>query len=145
VAHRVAVTTLGSLLAAKYGIPYFSIDHVASVIPPYIDPQRQDESFPLRAARRKANNDNDVFFEAHSADEVVSMYWRQAATCWRGSRALSTRRTLPHSGRLAASARFLVEGLAIPSFFEIKESDGVRMLSEKNRISFFRSPRCLQT
>jgi len=36
-------------------------------------------------------------------------------------------------------------GLAIPSFFEIKESDGVRMLSEKNRISFFRSPRCLQT
>lgn len=35
--------------------------------------------------------------------------------------------------------------LAIPSFFEIKESDGVRMLSEKNRISFFRSLRCLQT
>ena len=33
------------------------------------------------------------------------------------------------------------ERLAIPSFFEIKESDGVPKLSEKNRISFFRSPR----
>jgi hypothetical protein len=30
--------------------------------------------------------------------------------------------------------------LAIPSFFEIKESDGVRKLSKKNRILFFRSP-----
>ena len=28
-------------------------------------------------------------------------------------------------------------GLAIPSFFEIKESGGVRNLSEKNRICFF--------
>jgi hypothetical protein len=27
--------------------------------------------------------------------------------------------------------------LAIPSFFEIKESGGVRNLSEKNRICFF--------
>ena len=33
-----------------------------------------------------------------------------------------------------------VTPLAIPSFFEIKESDGVRKLSEKNRI-FFLSPR----
>ena len=31
--------------------------------------------------------------------------------------------------------------LAIPSFFEIKESNGVRKLSEKNRILFFRSLR----
>ena len=31
--------------------------------------------------------------------------------------------------------------LAIPSFFEIKELDGVRKLSEKNWILFFRSPR----
>jgi hypothetical protein len=35
----------------------------------------------------------------------------------------------------------LASCLAIPSFFEIKESDGVRKLSEKNRILFFRSPR----
>ena len=42
-------------------------------------------------------------------------------------------------------SKLLGTTLAIPSFFEIKESDGVRMLSEKNRISFFRSPRCLQT
>src|ERR1700726_3855951 len=30
--------------------------------------------------------------------------------------------------------------LAIPSFFEIKESEGVRKLSEKNRILFFPKP-----
>jgi len=34
-----------------------------------------------------------------------------------------------------------VQPLAIPSFFEIKESNGVRKLSEKNRILFFRSLR----
>ena len=38
-------------------------------------------------------------------------------------------------------AAFAGKDLAIPSFFEIKESDGVRKLSEKNRILFFRSPR----
>jgi hypothetical protein len=31
--------------------------------------------------------------------------------------------------------------LAIPSFFEIKESDGGRKLSKKTQILFFRSPR----
>ena len=40
---------------------------------------------------------------------------------------------------------FAHKALAIPSFFEIKESKGVRMLSEKNQISVFRSPRCFQT
>ena len=43
------------------------------------------------------------------------------------------------------AAKFQVSALAIPSFFEIKESKGVRMLSEKNQISVFRSPRCFQT
>ena len=47
-------------------------------------------------------------------------------------------------GRHAALERpigLALRPLAIPSFFEIKESDGVRKLSEKNRILFFRSPR----
>jgi MFS family permease len=46
-------------------------------------------------------------------------------------------------GRILAESAAKVMGspLAIPSFFEIKESDGVRKLSEKNRILFFRSPR----
>jgi hypothetical protein len=40
-----------------------------------------------------------------------------------------------------ALLHLLGQTLAIPSFFEIKESDGMRKLSEKNRILFFRSPR----
>jgi 2-phosphoglycerate kinase len=73
-------------LAKKLQIPYFSIDHIASVIPPYIQSERQDESFPLRALRQKVNNDNDRFFEAYSAEEIVGIYQRQAATVWPGVR-----------------------------------------------------------
>jgi hypothetical protein len=52
----------GSGIKVKLQIPYFSIDHIASVIPPYIPSERQDESFPLHALRQKVNNDNDRFF-----------------------------------------------------------------------------------
>jgi len=45
----------------------------------------------------------------------------------------------PFSLVLLARSRDKLESrsLAIPSFFEIKESNGVRKLSEKNRIFFF--------
>jgi 2-phosphoglycerate kinase len=81
---RCGKTTLSAALAKKLQIPYFSIDHIASVIPPYIPSERQDESFPLRALRQKVNNDNDRFFEAYSAEEIVGVYQRQAATVWPG-------------------------------------------------------------
>jgi hypothetical protein len=59
---------------------------------------------------------------------------------------------LPDMGRMTArlhleeKIRYSVAAkaapsLAIPSFFEIKESDGGRKLSKKTRILFFRSPR----
>ena len=83
---RCGKTTLSAALAKKLQIPYFSIDHIASVIPPYIAPARQDESFPLRALRQKLNNDNDRFFETYSAEEIVGVYQRQAATVWPGVR-----------------------------------------------------------
>ena len=73
-------------MAKTLHIPYFSIDHVASVIPPYVSPDRQDESFPLRALRRKVNNDGDRFFETYSSEEIVRVYQRQAATVWPGVR-----------------------------------------------------------
>jgi hypothetical protein len=41
----------------------------------------------------------------------------------------------------ALSENVGVIGLAIPSFFEIKESDEGRKLSKKTQILFFRSPR----
>lgn len=83
---RCGKTTLSAVLAKKLQIPYFSIDHIASVIPPYIPYERQDESFPLRALRQKVNNDNDRFFETYSAEEIVGVYQRQAATVWPGVR-----------------------------------------------------------
>jgi 2-phosphoglycerate kinase len=83
---RCGKTTLSAALAKKLQIPYFSIDHIASVIPPYIPSERQDESFPLRALRQKVNNDNDRFFEKYSAEEIVRVYQQQAATLWPGVR-----------------------------------------------------------
>ena len=83
---RCGKTTLSAALAKKLQIPYFSIDHIASVIPPYIPSERQDESFPLRALRQKVNNDNDRFFATYSAEEIVAVYQRQAATVWPGVR-----------------------------------------------------------
>ena len=83
---RCGKTTLSAALAKKLQIPYFSIDHIASVISPYIPSERQDESFPLRSLRQKVNNDNDRFFETYSAEEIVRVYQRQAATLWPGVR-----------------------------------------------------------
>jgi hypothetical protein len=83
---RCGKTKLSGALARRLRIPYFSIDHIASVIPPYIPAERQDESFPLRALRRQVNNDNDRFFETYSAEEIVAVYQRQAATVWPGVR-----------------------------------------------------------
>lgn len=83
---RCGKTTLSNRLAKLLQIPYFSIDHIASVIPPYISAERQDESFPLRALRQQVNNDNDRFFETHSPEGIVAIYQKQAATCWPGVR-----------------------------------------------------------
>jgi hypothetical protein len=83
---RCGKTTLSVALAKKLQIPYFSIDHLASVIPPYIAADRRNESFPLRALHQKVNNDSDRFFETYSAEEIVAVYQRQAATVWPGVR-----------------------------------------------------------
>ena len=83
---RCGKTTLSAALAKKLQIPYLSIDHIASVIPPYIAPERRDASFPLRSLRQKVNNDNDRFFEVYKPEEIVAVYREQAATCWPGVR-----------------------------------------------------------
>lgn len=83
---RCGKTTMSARLAKELQVPYFSIDHIASVIPPYIAPERQDESFPLRSLRQKVGNDNDRFFETYSAEEIVRVYQRQATTVWPGVR-----------------------------------------------------------
>jgi 2-phosphoglycerate kinase len=80
---RCGKTTLSKALAIKLEIPYFSIDHIASVIPPYIPAERQAECFPLKALRQHFNTNNQ-FFERYSSQEIVDAYRKQAMTCWPG-------------------------------------------------------------
>jgi 2-phosphoglycerate kinase len=74
-------TTLAEALAKEKSIPYFSIDHVASVITPYIPAHERENAFPLRAAGRGMNYSNDLFYAKYSSRQIVDFYLRQAETC----------------------------------------------------------------
>lgn len=78
---RCGKTTLAESLAKEKSIPYFSIDHVASVITPYIPEHERKNAFPLRAAGEGMNYSNDLFYAKYSAQQVVGFYLRQAETC----------------------------------------------------------------
>jgi 2-phosphoglycerate kinase len=77
-------TTLAEALAKEKSVPYFSIDHVTSVIGPYIPEVEHERAFPLSAALKQAGYSNDVFFAQHSSRQVVELYLRQAETYWPG-------------------------------------------------------------
>ena len=81
---RCGKTTLARTFAEKNKIPFFSIDHISSMISPYIPENQQENSFPLRTARRNANNSNDLFHERYTHEEIVNFYFTQAATIWPG-------------------------------------------------------------
>jgi 2-phosphoglycerate kinase len=74
-------TTLAEVLAKEKAIPYFSIDHVTSVITPYIPAQEQKSAFPLRAAGEGMNYSNDLFYAQYATRQIVDFYLRQAETC----------------------------------------------------------------
>jgi 2-phosphoglycerate kinase len=78
---RCGKTTLAELLAKEKAIPYFSIDHVASVITPYIPEGERADAFPLRAAGEGLDYSNDLFYAKYSPEQVVGFYLRQAETC----------------------------------------------------------------
>ena len=77
-------TTVAEALAKEKSIPYFSIDHVASVIWPYIPESEYSRAFPLRTAGEETNYSNDVFYAKYSSQEIVGFYLRQAQTYWPG-------------------------------------------------------------
>ena len=77
-------TTLAEALAKKKSIPYFSIDHVASVIGPYVPAGEYKRAFPLHIAAEESSYSNDVFYAKYSSRQVVDFYLRQAETCWPG-------------------------------------------------------------
>lgn len=83
-APRGGKTILAETLAKKKSFPYFSLDHVTSVIAPYILEQDYKTKLPLRTARLETNYSNDTFYEKYSAEQIADFYLRQAETYWPG-------------------------------------------------------------
>lgn len=80
---RVGKTNLAEALARKTSFPYFSLDHVTSVITPYIPEQEYATNLPLFAARLRKET-VDVFYARYSSEQIVNFYLRQAETYWAG-------------------------------------------------------------
>jgi len=59
---RSVKTTLAAALAQRTSLPYFSIDHIAQVIIPYIPEPDHVTRLPLRVAIQEAEYSNDAFY-----------------------------------------------------------------------------------
>jgi 2-phosphoglycerate kinase len=81
---RTGKTILAAALAQRTSCPYFSIDHIAQVIVPYIPEQDYAVRLPLRVARQETHYSNDWFYEKYSPEQSVNLYLRQAETYWPG-------------------------------------------------------------
>jgi 2-phosphoglycerate kinase len=81
---RSGKTILAAALARRTSLPYFSIDHIAQVIIPYVPEDDHATKLPLRVAIREAGYSNDVFYANHSPEQAVALYERQAQTIWPG-------------------------------------------------------------
>ena len=80
---RVGKTNLAEALARKTSFPYFSLDHVTSVITPYVSEQEHAIKLPLLMARLR-KEPVDVFYARYSTEQIVNFYLRQAETYWDG-------------------------------------------------------------
>jgi 2-phosphoglycerate kinase len=81
---RCGKTTLAEVLAKEKSIPYFPIDHVTSVVTPYIPESERESAFPLSAARVETSYSNDIFYAKYSPQQIVGFYLHQADTYWPG-------------------------------------------------------------
>ena len=81
---RCGKTTLAEVLAKEISFPYFTLDHVTSVIAPYIPEQEYVSRLPLRVARQETAFSNDVFYARYSTEQIVNFYLCQARTYWPG-------------------------------------------------------------
>ena len=81
---RCGKTTLAESLAKKISFPYFTLDHVTSVVSPYIPESEYVTRLPLRVAREETNYSNDVFYARYSTEQIVNIYFAQAGTYWPG-------------------------------------------------------------
>jgi 2-phosphoglycerate kinase len=81
---RCGKTTLAEALSRKISIPYFALDHMTSMISPYIQEGEYLTKLPLRAARCETNYSNDIFYDRYSPEDIFGFYTRQAETYWPG-------------------------------------------------------------
>ena len=81
---RCGKTTLAEALAKKVSFPYFTLDHVTSVVAPYIREQEYATRLPLHVARQETNYSNDVFYARYPTEQIVDFYLCQAETYWPG-------------------------------------------------------------
>ena len=81
---RVGKTNLAEALAKKTSFPYFTLDHVTSVISPYILEQEYVTKLPLRVARQETDYSNDAFYARYPTEQIFNFYLRQAETYWAG-------------------------------------------------------------
>ena len=82
---RCGKTTTAKALSKVLGVPQVSADYLASVAREFIPESQWPEKLPLRYLKHiKSNNDNDVFYSAYSAEEIMDAYIKQAETIWKG-------------------------------------------------------------
>lgn len=81
---RCGKTTLAEALAKKISFPYFTLDHVTTVVAPYIPEREYAARLPLHVARQETNYSNDVFYARYSTEQIVDFYLCQAGTYWAG-------------------------------------------------------------
>ena len=81
---RSGKTTVAQLLAKQKSIPYFSLDHVTSVVSPYIPRKEFKIKLPLRIALQITKFSNDVFYGQYSSKQIIDFYLVQAETYWAG-------------------------------------------------------------
>lgn len=77
-------TTLSEALAKRLSVPYFALDHVTTLISPYIPEREYAARLPLRVASQETGPGADAFYAKHSAEQIVDFYLRQAETFWPG-------------------------------------------------------------
>lgn len=81
---RCGKTTLAEAVAKKTSFPYFSLDHVTSVVTPYIPEPEYVTKLPLFVARQETSYSNDVFYARYPTAQIVNFYLCQAETYWAG-------------------------------------------------------------
>jgi len=80
---RVGKTNLAEAVAKQTSFPYFSLDHVTSVITPYVPEREYETKLPLFAGRLRKET-VEVSYARYSTEQIVNFYLCSAETYWAG-------------------------------------------------------------